>query len=175
MPTPKKEQNVAEIQNRLARCTIAITTNYRGLSVTELTELRQRLREVGAEYQVVKNTLARIAAEQSGKPQLANILEGPTGIAFGYDDAIVPARVITEYIRITRRPLAIVGALIDGRVLAAQEVTALSLLPPREQLIAQVVGGMQSPLVKLVIVLSAHLRGLLTVLQGRIQQLEEGR
>lgn len=174
MPTAKKEQTVAQLQDRLARCTIAIATNYRGLSVPELTELRRRLREVGAEYQVVKNTLARIAAERCGKPELVNILQGPTGIALGYDDAVVPARAVVEYIRTTRRPLAIVGALIDGRVLAAQEVTALSTLPPREYLLAQVVGGLQSPLTKLVFVLSAHLRGLLTVLQGRIEQLEQG-
>ena len=86
MATEKKEQQVQEIADRLGRCTIAIATDYRGLAMPEMTALRRKLRDAGVEYRVIKNTLARLAAEQTGSQPLVEYLEGPTAIAFGYGE-----------------------------------------------------------------------------------------
>ena len=173
MPTERKKENVRLLSDRLERCAVAITTNYRGLSVAQMTELRRTLRQAGVEYRVIKNTLARFAAEQAGKQELMGIVEGPTAIAFGYtDDIVQPAKVLSDYIRTSRTRLTIRGALLDGRVLSAEEVQALSALPSKEVLITNLLGAMQGPIFALVRVLSANLQGLLILLQARIQQLE---
>jgi large subunit ribosomal protein L10 len=136
-----------------------------------MTELRNRLRQVGVEYRVVKNTLARFAAEQAGKDGLIGIMEGPTAIAFGYDDIVQPAKALSDYVRTSRTPLTIRGALLDRRVLSAEEVQALSALPAREVLVTNLLGAMQKPIVGLVRVLKANLQGLVVLLQARIQKM----
>ncbi|MBI4301835.1 MAG: 50S ribosomal protein L10 [Chloroflexi bacterium] len=172
MPTEKKQIIAAELATKLAQCSIALATDYRGLSVAEITQLRRRLGAEGVEYRVVKNTLARLAATAAGKPGLVNLLDGPTAIALGYGDIIAPSRVIADYLRSTRKTMDIRGAVIARRVLGSEEVSALATLPPREVLLSRVLGGIQSPLYSLANVLNANLRGLFTVLQGRIHQLE---
>lgn len=174
MPTEKKIQAVEELAEILSKSTVAIATDYRGLSTAEISQLRRRLRERGIAYHVVKNTLAQRAAEQVGRPALRSLLVGPTALAFGYGDVVEPAKVLTEYIRSTRTVLTVRGGLLDNRVLSADEVTALSLLPPREVILAQLLGQLQGPMAALANVLSANLRSLLGVLQARIQQLEGG-
>ena len=172
MPTPRKLQITSELRELLSKSTIAILTDYRGLTVADISQLRRRLREAGIEYRVVKNTLARFAAEQAGKVGLTKILEGPTAIAFGYADVIEPAKVLIEFVRSSRLPITVRGAILDGRILSAEEVTSLASLPPREVLVGKVMGTLQSPMYGLVNVLSASLRGLVTVLSARVNQLE---
>ena len=172
MPTERKSEIIHELTTILERCAIAVATDYRGLSVAQMTELRNRLRQVGVEYRVVKNTLARFAAEQAGKDGLIGIMEGPTAIAFGYDDVVQPAKALSDYVRTSRTPLTIRGALLDRRVLSAEEVQALSALPSKEVLVTNLLGAMQGPILALVRVLSANLQGLLVLLQARIHQLE---
>lgn len=173
MPTPKKVTTVSEIQEQLARCTIAITTSYRGLTVRDVSQLRQRLRGVGAELHVVKNSLAALAAQQAGRPGLLQVMDGPTAIVFSYGDVQEPAKALDEFIRTSRLPLSIQGAVLDGQVLSAGEVVALANSPSREVLLAQLLGGMQAPMAVLVNLLSGVLRSLLGVLEARRRQLEE--
>ncbi|MFH1486404.1 MAG: 50S ribosomal protein L10 [Chloroflexota bacterium] len=172
MPTEKKIQRVEELAAVLSKSTIAIATDYRGLSNAEISQLRRRLREHDVEYHVVKNTLARLAAEQAKRPALAGLVTGPTALAFGYGDVVEPARVLMDYLRTSRTVLTVRGGLLDDRVLSAEDVTVLSFLPPREVIIAQLVGQLQGPLAALVNVLSANLRSMLGVLEARIRQLE---
>ena len=174
MPTVKKSEQVQEIAERLSRCVIAIATDYRGLSVTEINLLRSKLREKQIEYRVVKNSLAHLAAEQTGKQPLDEFLPGPTAIAFGYDDITEAAKAVVGYIRSERNELSIKGGLMDGQSLSADQVTALATLPAKEQLIAQALQGMKSPIYAFYYVLTAQLRGLMTVLSGRLSQLEGG-
>ena len=174
MPTERKKDIIHELTEIIERCAIAIATDYRGLSVAQMAELRSRLRQVGVEYRVVKNTLARFAAEQAGKDGLMGIIEGPTAIAFGYDDVVQPAKALSEYVRTSRTPLTIRGALLDRRVLNAEEVQALSTLPSREVLVANLLGAMQGPVFALARVLNANLQGLMVLLQARIQQMGGG-
>ncbi|MEE9198779.1 MAG: 50S ribosomal protein L10 [Dehalococcoidia bacterium] len=172
MPTEKKKEQVQMIADLLSRCTIAIATDYRGLNVTEMNLLRSRLRERGVEFKVIKNRLARLAAEQVGKQSFNAFLEGPTAIAFGYGEITEPARALAEHIRSEKSVLTIKGGLMEAQTLQAEQVKILSTLPPREQLVARVMAAMQAPIYTLQYILSAQLRGLLTVLSARRAQLE---
>lgn len=173
MVQEKKVTMVNRLAEMLSRSTIVIVTDYRGLSVSEVSKLRRQLREGGVEYRVVKNTLARFAAEKAGKGGLSRLLEGPTALAFGYGDAVASAKVLAEYRRSAKATFAIRGGLLDGQVLTSQEVLELATLPPREVLLAKLLGIMSSPLFSLMNALSANLRGLAAVLQSRIKSLEK--
>lgn len=174
MPTAKKEATVEELAERISRCSIAISTDYRGLTVKDLQPLRRRMREVGAEVKVIKNTLFRIAAERQGHPDMARLTEGTTAIVFGYNDVAAPVKALTEYIRANRLNVAVRGAYTEGQYLPAQEVADLANLPPREVLIGQVLGALQSPLATLMALLNSTLQQLYGLVEARAAQLEGG-
>jgi large subunit ribosomal protein L10 len=161
------------LQEVFSKCSVGVLTDYRGLSTAEINNLRRKLRESGIEYKVVKNSLAQFAAKRAGKEELADSFEGPIAIAFGYGEIPDPARVLAEYIRASKSALSIKGGFLSNRILSPQEVETLSTLPAREVLISQVMAGIQSPIVNLVSVLASPIRGIMGVLQARIQQMEE--
>jgi large subunit ribosomal protein L10 len=172
MPTEKKAKVIDNLEQLFSRCTVGILTDYRGLSALGMIELRRRLREAGVEYRVVKNTLARIAAQRVGREELVSLFDGPVAIAFGYGDIVEPAKVLAEYIQATKSAMSIRGGFLPERLLTLDEVTTLSALPSREALIARVLAEVQRPLVALVGYLSAPMQGMAGVLQARIQQME---
>ena len=174
MPTPKKESQVEDIKSRLSRSSIAIATGYQGMSASNMTDLRARLREQGIEYRVIKNTLALRAASELGNEGVDRVLLGPTAIAFGYGEATDAAKGLNTYIITSRLPLVIHGAVMDGQVLSGDQVVSLATLPPRDELLARLLGQMQAPITGLVTVLSAPLRGLVTVLQRVSEQGGDG-
>jgi len=168
----KKVQIIDKLQENFSKCSIGILTDYRGLSAQGMFALRRRLRESGIEYKVIKNTLARFAAERAGKEQLISSFEGPIAIVFGYDDISVPAKVLTEYIDTSKISLSIKGGFLGNRLLTALEVKILATLPSREILLGKVLGGMQIPIYTLVSHLTNPIRGIIGVLQARIKQME---
>jgi large subunit ribosomal protein L10 len=172
MATEKKRQLVESLQETYSRCTVGILTDYRGISMVEMTDLRRKLREAGVEYRVVKNSLAQFAARNIGMDDLAATFEGPVAIAFGYGEITEAAKVLTDYIRTTKSVLSIKGGFLEDGVISSKEVETLARLPSREVLIAQVMAGMQSPITGLVNVLVGPVRGVMGVLQARIKQLE---
>lgn len=172
MPTAKKAAVLDELEDRVSRATVTISTSYRGLKVSEMTTLRRRMREAGVEVHVVKNTLLRIASERAGKPDLVNIVTGPTALVFGFSDPATAAKAVTEYIRTARNALAIQGAYLDGQTFAASDVTDLASLPSREGLIAQFVGGMQSPIATFAGLLTGVVREFAGLIDARAQQME---
>jgi large subunit ribosomal protein L10 len=172
MPTEQKVKIVESLQGTFSRCSIGILTDYRGLSTAELSDLRQKLREAGVEYKVVKNSLAQFAARNIGMDELAGSFEGPVAVAFGYGNVTEAARVLSDYIRTTKSILSIKAGFLEDKMLSPREVEALAKLPSREVLIAQVMAGIQSPIYGLVNVLAGPIRGIMGVLQARIQQLE---
>ena len=174
MPTPKKISQVEDIKSRLSRSSIAIATGYQGMSASNMTDLRARLREQGIEYRVIKNTLALRAASELGNEGVDRVLLGPTAIAFGYGDATEAAKGLNGYIVTSRLPLVIHGAVMDGQVLSGDQVVILATLPPRDELLARLLGQMQAPITGLATVLSAPLRGLVTVLQRVSEQGDDG-
>ncbi len=173
MPTPKKKEKVAELSEQLAQSKVAILADYRGLTVSEMTELRRRLREAGVELHVAKNTLTRLAAEKVGKKDLGGLLTGPTAIAFGKGDEVQAARSLVDYVRGTRTLLKLKGGVLGTQVLSPEQVMALAALPPRPQLVAQMLGGLQAPLAGLMGVLQGNIRSLAGVLEARRKQMEE--
>ena len=171
MPTPRKIEIVEELTEKLAGSGFVITTDYRGLTVAELAELRRLLREIGIEYRVIKNNLARFAAERAGKEGLTGLLRGPVAFAFGDKDISQPAKVIADYARTSKTSVSMTGGLFEERVLTAAEVSRLATMPPIEVLRARLLGTMQGPLYALQNVLSANVHSLYAVLNARIQQL----
>jgi large subunit ribosomal protein L10 len=171
MPTEAKEAAVADLADRMSRSSIAIATDFSGLSVNDITELRKRLREQGVEYKVVKNRIAAIAAAQSGVESFKEILEGATGVVFGYDDVVAAAKVVDEYVKQTRVELKIRNGVMDGAVITPVQISALAALPPKDELIAKLLGQMNAPIAGLVQVLNGTISGLAIVLQRRAEQL----
>ena len=173
MPTTDKARQVEELAERFSRSTIVITTDYTGLGVDQMTELRRALRERDVEFRVIKNSLALLAADAAGKPEVKEVIEGPTGIAFGYGDASVPAKALADFIRTTKSALTIRGAELDGRVLDTEQVQQLARLPGRDELVAQLLSLMQSPITGLVYVLNGPISALARVLRQHADNLAQ--
>jgi large subunit ribosomal protein L10 len=172
MPTARKAAIIAELEDKVKRANIAISTGYRGLNVAEMTALRRRMREAGVEVEVVKNTLLRIAAERAGKPELTSIVSGPTAMLFGYGDIAAAARALSEYVRTARNALTVQGACLDGQILRPEQVSELANLPSRETLIGQIAGSLQSPLATLAGLLTGVVREFAGLIDARAKQLE---
>ena len=170
----KKAKIVEWLEEKLSRANIVIATDYRGLSVSEMTELRQKFREQGIEYRVVKNSLANFAGIRAGRPHLSEFLKGPTALVFGYGDIVQPAKVLAEYKDSSSTSLTIKGGILPTRTLTVEEIFALAKTPPKDELIAKAVGIIRAPLYRLIFTLNANLQGLVNVLQGRLKQLEGG-
>lgn len=174
MPNEAKQKDVAELSEKFSRSTIVIATDFTGLSVNEVTALRKRLREQNVEYRVVKNRLAAIAAQQAGLTEVKEILEGSSGLVVAYGDPVAAAKILDTYVRETRSRMAIRKGVLDGKLLAETQISALAALPPRNELIAKLLGQMNAPITGLVYVLSGPVRGLAMVLQRRAEQLAAG-
>jgi len=172
MSREKKAQIINRLQEGFSKCSIGVLTDYRGLATPEMTTLRRRLQESSSEYKVVKNTLARFAAERAGKDELVCLFEGPVAIAFGYGDISEPARALADYIRTSKTSLSIKAGFLGDRLFTSEEIMTLSTLPSREVLLAKVVGGIQSPITALVNCLTTPIQGVIGMLQARIKQLE---
>jgi large subunit ribosomal protein L10 len=168
---PHKVELVDRLTHQLGRATSAIVTDYRGLTVAQLSELRGRLRADEIEYVVVKNTLARRAAEAAGVGQFSSVLVGPVGLALGYGDLARPAKILTEYFRQNRR-LPVVAGLVEGRVIDADGVKQLSELPPRDVLLSMLAGTIQSPLTTLAGSLQSILSNFAATLDAYREKLE---
>jgi large subunit ribosomal protein L10 len=168
---PRKREAVTGLASRLARATSAIVTDYRGLTVKQLEDLRARLRAEGIEYVVVKNTLARRAAAHAGIGKLSSLLNGPVGLALGFGDLATPAKVLGDYYRVNRR-LPVIAGLVEGQVLDARGVQMLADLPPRDTLLSQLAGTIQSPLSQLAGGLTSILSSLAATLDAYREKLE---
>ncbi|MFC1961841.1 50S ribosomal protein L10 [Chloroflexota bacterium] len=168
----KKTLAIDRLEDAFQNCNIAILTDYRGLTTAEMTELRRKLDEAQLKYQVVKNTMARFAAGRVGREDLLPLFQGPIAMAFSDGEVVSAAKAITDYIRANKSVMSIKGGFLSSRTLTAAEVERLATLPPREVLIAQVIGGIQSPITGLVNCLAGPVRGMMGILQARIKQLE---
>ena len=172
MATKKeKEPVVQEIKEKLQASKGVVLTDYRGLNVSAITELRRNLRAAGVEYKVVKNTLTSIAAKELGIEDIDTYLSGPTAIAYGLEDAVAPAKVIAEFAK-NHKELEIKAGLLEGKVIGVDQIKALANLPSREVLLAKLLGSMQSPLYGMANVLQGNIRNLVYVLDAVRQKQE---
>jgi len=169
----EKGKIVQEIREKVSRSQIGILSDFKGLKVEEMTRLRRQLQEAGAELQVMKNTLLRrAAATDSPIAPLLSLVTGPNALTLGYADPVALARIMTKFAQ--EKPLlAIKGAVMRGEFLSLKDLEALSKLPAREVLLAQLLGVLQGVPTGLVTVLAGVIRSLLNVLAAHRDQQAE--
>ncbi|MFH1940973.1 MAG: 50S ribosomal protein L10 [bacterium] len=158
MARPEKEAVVEEVAEILVKAKGVFVTDFQGLNVEAMMDLRRKCREASVGYYVVKNTLARLAASKVGRDEMVNYLEGPSAIAYSYDDPSAPARVISEFSRKTEKP-TIKMSLFEGVFYGPESVELIASLPTKEVLYTRMVGGFQTPI-----------RGLVGSLNGLLQK-----
>lgn len=149
-----KEAKVAEIKEKLQKAQAVVLADYQGLTVEEDTALRKSLREAGVEYKVYKNNLVSLAAKELGVEGLDSYLEGPVSIAFGYEDATAPARVLHTFAK-DHKKLELKAGVVDGVLYNKEEVEKLATIPSKEVLIAKLLGSFKAPLSNLAYLLNA--------------------
>jgi len=159
MPTDAKRATIAELREHLAGSTTLITTEYRGLKVREIGEIRRALRTNNVTYRVVKNRLMRIAAEEEGNAGVATLLRGPSAIAFGTGDENVVAKTVIDALR-PYKLVKVTGAVVGGKTLDADGVLRLATLPSRDTLLGQLAGAFNAPATRVAGLLAANLRNL---------------
>lgn len=163
-PRPEKVEAVAELKEVLSASTV-ILTDYQGLDVKGLSALRKKMREAGGGYIVVKNTLFKLAADDTASAPLCEGLAGPTAIAYTAADPVAAAKALQEFAK-GLKAVKVRSGIVDGRLFSADQVEALAKIPPKEQLYAMVVGGLQGPITGLVGTLQSMMGQLVMTLQA---------
>jgi len=185
MPSQKNREEMERIKALLSDSSIIIGTGFTGLNVSTQTALRRHLRQQGLQYKVIKNTLAKIAAQELNMPGVQELLQGPTGLLLGRGDPVEPAKVLSDYLRASRTPLAVYGAIVGEQLLNPAEVLALASLPPLPILISQLLGQLSgqmaglvrtlnNPAQRLAFALAEPSRSLVTVLQRHVEATQAG-
>jgi len=141
----EKEEAVAVIASKLTSSTSTVVADYRGLNVSQVTELRKQLREAGVEFQVLKNSLVRRASEGAGLSELNEILTGPTAIAFGGEDVVAPAKILNDFAK-KNDALKLKGGVVEGKVVDVAQIKALEELPSRDGLLSMLLSVLQAPM-----------------------------
>ncbi|GAC1379053.1 MAG: 50S ribosomal protein L10 [Ktedonobacteraceae bacterium] len=175
MPTQAKAEKIVELTEKLSRATVAILVQTQGLTVKDMTDLRNKMRAAKLEFQIAKNTLMRIATERNNMTELdKSIFNGQSAIAFGYDDEVAAAKAVTDYTH-TSKIVLLKSGILGGRSLSADQVEDLAKMPGgKNHAKAQVVGTIQGPLASTYGLLTAPLRDLCYVLQAHADQLNGG-
>ena len=154
-----KQEKVEAMKEKFAKAKVAVVTEYRGLTVEEITKLRRSLQKEEGDYMVTKNTLAKVASKGTPFEVLADSLKGPVAIAFGFKDEVAPAKVVTKFIKEAKKG-EIIGAALDGKFLDANEAKKLANLPSKEELYAKMLGSINSPASGIVGAMNAVMSGL---------------
>ncbi len=169
----QKQETVKELQDTLQGTKVALVVDYRGLSVKEMTEIRRALYQEEALLTVAKNTMLKRAVEGGDLAVLSDLLKGPTALAVGRGDQVAPVKIIKEYFKKNKKENEIRGGFLDGKLLSPDEIETLSKLPSFDELRAQLVGGIASPLNGLVASLSSPQRALVSGLDQLAKQKQQ--
>jgi len=159
----QKQQVVKEIEQMLNDAKVVVFTDYRGTTVDEISALRNSLRVPGVTFKVLKNTMTEFALKNVGLPELAEQIPGPNAVLFSNEDLVGPVKTLFEFIKKTKK-MEVKQGILEGQVIGPEKIKALADLPPREALVAQVLGTMQAPITSFVYVLNANLTGLVRAL-----------
>ncbi len=165
----QKKEVVESISGKMKAAKAMVFADYRGLTVEQDTELRSALRKAGVEYKVVKNTLARFAAKENGLDGLDTYFNGPTAMASSDSDPVAPAKILNDYAKKYEK-LELKAGVVEGRIIDVDGIKSLAELPPREVLIARVLGGFNAPISGFVNVLNGNIRGLVVALNAIAEQ-----
>ena len=175
VPTQEKVETVADLADRMKRMQVAMVADYRGLTMAEMTTLRSARRAKGAEFIVAKNTLAVLAARETGNEGLESLLKGPTALVISYDDVPGMAKAFSDFAKgLRNKELAIRGGLLGTQVLGPNDLERLVSLPTREQSVAKVLGGVQAPASRVVGAISGVMRNIAYVLKAYSEQGAQG-
>lgn len=139
-----KSEKIDEIKAKIEKAQVAVITEYKGLSVEEITKLRRAIQKDGGDYMVTKNTLTKIAVKGTQYEVLTEMMTGPIALAFGFEDPVSPAKAVSNFIKESKKG-EILGAVLDGKLLSADEAKALAALPSKEELFAKMLGSINSP------------------------------
>ncbi len=139
-----KTEKIDEIKSKIEKAQVAVITDYKGLSVEEITKLRRDIQKDGGDYMVTKNTLTKIAVKGTAYEALTEKMTGPVALAFGFTDPVAPAKAVTKFIKDAKKG-EILGAVLDGKLLSVEETKALAALPSKEELFAKMLGSINSP------------------------------
>ena len=139
-----KSEKIDAIKAKVEKAQVAVITEYKGYSVEEITNLRRALQKEGGDYMVTKNTLTKIAVKGTEFEPLTDLMKGPIAIAFGFEDQVSPAKIVSNFIKETKKG-EILGAVLEGNLLSASEAKALANLPSKEELYAKMLGSLKSP------------------------------
>ncbi len=164
-----KQEKIDYIKGNVDKAKVAIVTNYKGLSVEDITKLRRMLQKEGADYTVTKNTLAKIALKGSSFEVLTDSMKESTAIAFGFNDEVSPAKVLAKFIKEAKKGEIIAGA-VDGQLLDAKQVDALANTPSREELYAKMLGCVNSPATGIAGAMSAVMSSLVRAIDAVAKQ-----
>ena len=160
-----KSKVVESLKENISRAKLLVLTDYLGFSVKEMTDLRRKLRAENSEVKVIKNTLVERAVKESGLGELEGHLKGPTAVIMGYQDTVAPLKVLVKFMKDAEKGTMRIGVL-DKKVFSQGDLTAISKLPPREVLLAKLVGTLQSPITGFVNVLQGPIRKLVYALDA---------
>lgn len=175
MPNLEQKQAIVdEIQQMIGSSTLVVFTDYRGLNVTEMTDLRNRLRRPGLEFRVLKNTMVGFALDRLEYSAVRTDIVGPNAVLFSAEDPVEPARILNEFAKTHSKKFSIKVGILEGKPLSADKVRDLAELPPREVLIATVLGTMQAPITSFARVLNANISGLARALDQIREQKAAG-
>jgi len=172
MPTQEKINEVAVLKEKIAAAKNIIVTDHTSITVEDMTILRRDLRRANSELRVAKNTLLRIAARQSGRENLAGCFEGPTSLVLGYDDPIMPARIIYELNKKIEKP-KVKAYILDNQLLGVEDFKKIAQLPSREIVLAQLIGTIEGPIVNFVMTLEGVVRNFIGLLNALAEKNKE--
>jgi large subunit ribosomal protein L10 len=169
MPTPIKEQTVAELTERMNRMQMLLVADYRGLSVAELADLRKVVRAKGGEVIIAKNTLTRLAAREAGYSQLEEFLKGPTALTFSYDDVPGVAKALDDYFKATKKDVKVKGGMVGTSVIQANDLERVSKMPTRQDSLSKILGGVNAPASRILGAMNAVMRNIAYILNTHSQ------
>lgn len=176
MPTtkirPEKQEKVKKIKEKVDSAKVIVLTDYQGMSVKQITELRRKLDKDKAEYKVLKNTMVSLSLPE-GMADLKGSLKGPMAVLFGYEDVILPLKTLAKFASDEEKPKILMG-VVEGQICASDKIVELSKLPSKEELIAKLVSQFQAPLYGLVNVLSGNIRKLVYALNAVKEKKSQG-
>lgn len=164
-----KQEKIEAMKENFAKAKVAVVTEYRGLSVEEITKLRRALQKENSDYMVTKNTLAKVASKGTQFEVLEEVLKGPVAIAFGFADEVAPAKVLKKFIKEAKKG-QIIAAAMDGKLLNAKETEVLADLPSKEELYAKMLGCINSPATGIAGAVNAVMSGLVRAMDQVAKQ-----
>jgi large subunit ribosomal protein L10 len=171
MDRTQKETFVSDLRDRLQKAPVVYLTDFTGLDVKSITDLRRSLKDSGAEYVVVKNRLAKLAFEGTELPDISADLVGPTGMVLGYDDVVAPAKALTDFAKAHDKKPAFKLGILENAVLQPEQIDRLANLPSKEQLLSMLAGALEAPMA----MLATAMEGKLQEMAGLLDALKEER